>query len=91
LLDSTDPDTQAAAYVQAALTGCTITPYINGIAQTAFNLSMAPKRVNETIRRHNFNVNIDGESLSLKISNLTASQKMRLLDCSLELFALRND
>lgn len=66
--------------VQSAGT-VTITPYINGVAGTAFpTLAQTAARTNETFRRHRWSANQKGNHISLKIQHNTASESCHLLD-----------
>jgi len=62
---------------------CTVTPYINSIAQTAKNLSMIVEIATQTIRRHRENWNLTGQHISFKFQNNTVSQSLYLLDYGL--------
>jgi hypothetical protein len=59
---------------------CTITPYLNSIAQTAMTKTMTAEVANQTIRRHRFNVNLKGQHVSLKFQHNTAAQAFYLFD-----------
>jgi hypothetical protein len=62
---------------------CTITPYLNSVAQTAITKLMTAELANQTIRRHRFNVNCRGQHVSLKFAHNTASENFYLLDLAL--------
>ena len=58
----------------------TLTPYINGIVQTAKSLLMTPELATQTIRRHRFNLNIKGQHITLEFSLAVVSQSLYLED-----------
>jgi hypothetical protein len=58
----------------------TLTPSINSIAQTAKTLSMVAEVTNQTVRRHLFNLNLEGHHISLKFAHPTISESMLLED-----------
>ena len=65
--------------VQAA-GDCTLTPYLNSIAQTAKTLSMVAEIANQILRRHRFPLNLTGQHISLKFQNNSATESMQLID-----------
>jgi len=58
----------------------TLTPSINSIVQTAKTLSMTAEVTNQTVRRHLFNLNLEGHHISLKIAHPTINESMLLED-----------
>jgi len=74
------------AKVQAA-GNLTLTPYKNGIAQTALTLAQTAENSNEVTRRHRLNLDLLDHHLALKIQHNTASQDCVLEDLGLRLFA----
>ncbi len=67
--------------VKAQSTGSvTVTPYINGQAQTAKTLLQTAVTANDKHRRHRDNLNIVGDHISLKYQHSTASEGCYLLD-----------
>lgn len=64
----------------------TVTPYRNGIAGTAMNLSMIAEQTNEEFRRHFVGMDVQNSQISLKFENSTASQELYLLKLGLELW-----
>ena len=75
--------------VQAAaapgIATCTVTPYANGVAQTALTLSMLLENTSEAVRRHKTGVGIASEQMSLKLQNATASEEIHLFDVAVEI------
>jgi hypothetical protein len=66
---------------------CTLTPSLNGIAQTALTLAMTPEITNQIIRRHRIPLNLVDQHISLKFQNATASESIYLEDFGLRLFS----
>lgn len=89
LSDSSDPDSASAGYVGYVYPGISMTPYINNVAQTAKNLSLAPEIASESLRRHRFGVNTEGEHIGIKFENATLNQTFEILDYGLELLVYR--
>ena len=65
--------------VQAA-GDCTVTPYINGVAGDDITLSMLAEVTNYISRRHRCGIKLQGDSISLRFRNATASQSIFLYD-----------
>lgn len=65
----------------------TVTPYLNGVAQTALTLSMIVLNAGEEFRRHRMGMNYQDSHISLKFQNATASQALYLLDVGFDLYA----
>ena len=65
----------------------TVTPYKNGIEQTALTLSQTAENASEVTRRHRFNLDLLDQHLALKIQHNTAAQDCTLEDLGLRLFA----
>lgn len=65
----------------------TVTPYKNGVAQTALTLSMIAENTNEASRRNRTQLNLTGHHLALKFQNNIASQDLYLYDMGAKLFA----
>jgi hypothetical protein len=61
----------------------TITPYSNSIAGTAFTLAQTAEIANQTIRRHNKTMALEGQHVSLKIQHNTVSESCYLEDMKL--------
>lgn len=59
---------------------CTLTPYLNSIAQTAKTLSMIAEITNQILRRHRFPLNLTGQHISLKFQNSSTTNSMQLID-----------
>ncbi len=64
---------------------CTMTPSLDGIAQTAKALSMAAGITNQVSRRHKTKLNLISEHISLKLQNATAAQSIYLKDIGIEI------
>lgn len=58
----------------------TLTFYRNTVSQATKTLSMTAEKTNDTMRRHLFNLNIEGDHVSIKFQHATASQSMHLYD-----------
>jgi len=65
----------------------TVTPYKNGIAQTALTLSQTAENASEATRRHRFNLDLLDQHLALKIQHNTETQDCVLEDLGLRLYA----
>ena len=65
----------------------TITPYLNGVAQTALTLSMIVRNAGEEFRRHRMGMNYQDSHISLKFQNNVASVSLYLLDVGFDLYA----
>jgi hypothetical protein len=64
----------------------TVTPYKNGVAQTALGgLSMTASNTNELMRRNTSKVGTQDSNVSLKFQNATAAQSLYLLDMGVEI------
>jgi hypothetical protein len=59
---------------------CTLTPSLNGVAQTAKTLSMTAEATNQVSRRHLIPLNLISDHVSLKFQNATAAQNIFLKD-----------
>ena len=59
---------------------CTLTPSLNGIAQTAKTLSMTAEVATQVSRRHLIPLNLVSDHVSLKFQNATAAQSIYLKD-----------
>lgn len=68
----------------------TVTPYLNGVAQTAMTLAMTAENSNEVIRRHRVSINLVDQHISLKFQNATAAQSLYLSDVGFRTFAYGN-
>ena len=64
---------------------CTVTPYANGVAQTALTLSMLLENTSEIVRRHKTGVGIASEQMSLKFQNNAATEEIHLFDVAVEI------
>jgi len=64
---------------------CTLTPSLDGIAQTAKTLSMAAGITNQVSRRHKTKLNLISEHISLKLQNAVAAQSIYLKDIGIEI------
>jgi len=69
---------------------CTVTPYLNGIAQTAKTLSMTAEVANQVSRRHVVSTNLVSDHVSLKFQNATAAQSIYLKDVGVEILEFEN-
>ena len=65
----------------------TLTPSLNGVAQTAITLAMTAELTNQIIRRHRIPLNLVDQHISLKIQHNTASESLYLEDFGLRLFS----
>ena len=64
---------------------CTLTPSLNGIAQTAKTLSMVAETASQVSRRHLSSMNLISDHISLKFQNATAGQSIFLKDLGVEI------
>jgi hypothetical protein len=71
--------------MKAQTGNCTLTPSLNGIAQTAKTLSMAAATTNQVSRRHLTKMNLISDHISLKLQNATAAQGIYLKDIGIEI------
>lgn len=66
---------------------CTFTPYRNGTSgDDTASLDMIAEVSGDSVRRHRFSVNVQGQQMSLEFKNITASQELHLLDYGAELW-----
>ncbi len=65
----------------------TVTPYKNGVAQTAVTLSMIAENANEASRRHRVQLNLTGHHLAMKFQHGTAGEAFYLYDAGVRLYA----
>lgn len=64
---------------------CTMTPSLNGIADTAKTYAMTAETANQVSRRHLDSMNLVSEHFSLKFQNATAAQSIYLKDIGIEI------
>lgn len=62
----------------------TVTPYKNGIAETAISLDSAAEVATQEVKRNMLSVNYVDQHLALKISNSSATESMTLMTLGLE-------
>jgi len=65
----------------------TLTPYKNGIAQTALTLTQTAENTSEVTRRHRIPLDLLDQHLALQIQHKTLTQDCTLEDLGLRLFA----
>jgi len=71
--------------MKAQTGNCTLTPSLNGIAQTTKTLSMVAETANQVSRRHLSFMNLISDHISLKFQNATAAQSIYLKDIGVEI------
>ena len=59
---------------------CTVTLYVNGVSGTDMTLFMTARNTNDASVRHRIGLNLQGDSVSLRFRNATASQELFLYD-----------
>jgi hypothetical protein len=67
---------------------CTVTPYVNETALTDITMSMLAKTTGDASRRHRTGLKLQGDSISLRFRNATASQEMTLYDVGVTVYEM---